>query len=320
MTNNTGWTEAYYRYHPYGEIYISSGSYSLIPIEQYTRTLLPSITNANPSSLYFNTRLFTWREYDREVSLSYHRARYYSPQLGRFLQTDPLWITDDLNLYRYVKNSPLTLVDRDGRKAKEATIALWNYWKNVTWEITQGAIQGDFIQNPNWWNTAGQIWAWLIPFYWQASDIRDVWAAWNNCVWMKECIQTLSLAWVGFIPWLWDALKVWAKWVKNADEIIEIAESVTKKYWNFECDTCAKELSETFTKNGIENTSVKIQWNPKYWLQSNLLQQNISTNWYHEGVRVWDTVYDNIHKSGIDYNGWEDDFGVWWPGWPKIIK
>lgn len=45
----------------------------------------------------------------------YYRARYYSPQLGRFLQTDPVGYKDDLDLYTYVKDDPLNNVDPDGQ-------------------------------------------------------------------------------------------------------------------------------------------------------------------------------------------------------------
>jgi uncharacterized protein RhaS with RHS repeats len=38
----------------------------------------------------------------------------YSPGLGRFLQTDPIGTTDDLNLYAYVKNNPVNLTDPMG--------------------------------------------------------------------------------------------------------------------------------------------------------------------------------------------------------------
>ncbi|MFC3053157.1 RHS repeat-associated core domain-containing protein [Kordiimonas pumila] len=33
---------------------------------------------------------YTGRRYDAETDLYYYRARYYSPKLGRFLQTDPV--------------------------------------------------------------------------------------------------------------------------------------------------------------------------------------------------------------------------------------
>jgi RHS repeat-associated protein len=55
--------------------------------------------------------MFTGRHYDSEVGLYYYRARYYSPYLGRFLQTDPIRYSAGLNLYTYCRNNPLNFVD-----------------------------------------------------------------------------------------------------------------------------------------------------------------------------------------------------------------
>jgi RHS repeat-associated protein len=47
---------------------------------------------------------------------SYYRARYYDPQAGRFLASDPILFSGgDANLYRYVWNRPLTLRDPAGQ-------------------------------------------------------------------------------------------------------------------------------------------------------------------------------------------------------------
>jgi RHS repeat-associated protein len=49
-----------------------------------------------------------------ETGLYYYRARYYSPALGRFLQTDPVGYQDDLNSYLYVHDDSLNRQDPSG--------------------------------------------------------------------------------------------------------------------------------------------------------------------------------------------------------------
>ena len=58
-----------------------------------------------------NRYMFTGREYDAETGLYYYRARYYSADIGRFLQTDPIGYLAGLNLYRYCYNNPINLID-----------------------------------------------------------------------------------------------------------------------------------------------------------------------------------------------------------------
>ena len=59
---------------------------------------------------------FTGRELDTSLGLYYYRARYYSPELGRFLQQDPIaFAGQDENLYRYVFNQPTVHTDPSGK-------------------------------------------------------------------------------------------------------------------------------------------------------------------------------------------------------------
>jgi len=55
----------------------------------------------------------------------YMHARYYSPNLGRFLSVDPIGGTvgssQSWNRYSYVLNNPLSLIDPDGRDIEVAT-------------------------------------------------------------------------------------------------------------------------------------------------------------------------------------------------------
>ena len=54
---------------------------------------------------------YTGQQYLGGLNLYYYKARFYSPALGRFLQTDPIGTADDLNLYAYVGNNPVNFSD-----------------------------------------------------------------------------------------------------------------------------------------------------------------------------------------------------------------
>ncbi len=62
----------------------------------------------------YKTIRYSGKERDA-TGLYYYGFRYYIPWLQRWLHTDPAGAVDGLNLYRMVRNNPVTLIDVDGR-------------------------------------------------------------------------------------------------------------------------------------------------------------------------------------------------------------
>ncbi len=64
-----------------------------------------------------NNLRFPGQYYDAETGLHYNYHRYYDPETGRYLRVDPIGFDGgDENLYAYVWNNPLSLIDVDGLK------------------------------------------------------------------------------------------------------------------------------------------------------------------------------------------------------------
>ncbi|MDQ3010142.1 MAG: hypothetical protein M3X11_05510, partial [Acidobacteriota bacterium] len=77
---------------------------------------------AGGSSL--NTRFtYTGRELDSATGLMYYRARYYAPEIGRFISEDPSGFQDGANLYAYVNQNPVSFTDPSGLFAANAAAA-----------------------------------------------------------------------------------------------------------------------------------------------------------------------------------------------------
>ena len=67
-----------------------------------------------------NPYQFTGEAWDAEVDLLYLRARYYQPEVGRFVTKDAwrgsVWKPGTLNDYLYVINNPVNLIDPSGNQ------------------------------------------------------------------------------------------------------------------------------------------------------------------------------------------------------------
>ncbi len=89
VTDNSGVVQTEYTYEPFGKATFTG--------------------NSNSSSYQY-----TGRENDG-TGLFYYRARYYHPELQRFISEDPVtYYGGDVNFYSYVTNNPLTYTDPVG--------------------------------------------------------------------------------------------------------------------------------------------------------------------------------------------------------------
>ncbi len=76
--------------------------------------------------------------YDQGARLYYMRARYYDPELGRFLSEDPIGISGGLNLYAYAGNDPVNKADPTGTSEQCG----WA-WFEYTYRYIEGPNKGE---------------------------------------------------------------------------------------------------------------------------------------------------------------------------------
>ena len=97
MTNVSGAVQERYGYNAFGQ----------------PRFMTPSFTTVSASSADWET-LYCCYRWDSETGLYQARYRYLHPTLGRWITRDPKEYINGLNLYMYVKNTPINFTDPYG--------------------------------------------------------------------------------------------------------------------------------------------------------------------------------------------------------------
>jgi RHS repeat-associated protein len=136
--------------------HLANSSGQLLEWYWYDLQGMPCILDANnnqrTTSAYGVRHLFTGQQWYSEIGLYDLRNRFYSPDIGRFLQPDPTGFNGDpTNLYRYCGNNPVTYGDPSGEYAVyKAAGGYWYYIVNPGYESYIGTSVG-----PHGWCAEG---------------------------------------------------------------------------------------------------------------------------------------------------------------------
>jgi RHS repeat-associated protein len=101
----------------------SDGSGAVPAGERFSYTPYGVAGSGSGSAVAFR---FVGRRLEPAVGLYDMRARVYAPALGRFLQPDPIGTDGGINLYAYVRNDPLNLIDPSGMVIDQIGSAAWS--------------------------------------------------------------------------------------------------------------------------------------------------------------------------------------------------
>lgn len=131
-----------------------------------------------------NSMMFTGREYDAESRLYYYRARYYSPDLGRFLSPDPVGYTGGgVNLYTYVSNDPVNFTDGLGLS--------WNFPGDGYVDHVKGEIQR--LRNKGRFEQANEL-ELIVKQLTEYGEFMNANPGTGNCVVTNEDFQKSEFA------------------------------------------------------------------------------------------------------------------------------
>jgi RHS repeat-associated protein len=131
------------------------------------------VNTAGPDDLTAadNPFRFSTKYYDKESGLSYYGYRYYSPELGRWMNRDPIGEKGGLNLYGFVLNDGVNKIDFHGK---------------YTLGDAKSSICNDYCKN-----ASGVFSAYCLDTCYKGLVDKEIFAEWltlekGNTSWLEE--------------------------------------------------------------------------------------------------------------------------------------
>ena len=137
---------------------------------------------------------FSSEYYDSELDLVYYNYRHYSPSLGRFLSRDPIEEQGGLNLYAFVRNSPIRKWDILGkwvatRKSYGKDRRIYEREKDDTTKLSLAKKVGLDVGSFDKWAypvggiaRSGLACKYSVPNVWIAADLLQGGGIWDRVV------------------------------------------------------------------------------------------------------------------------------------------
>jgi len=152
------------------------------------RTYTPFGLDLGSSGESTNSLAYTGREQDNEGGLYYYRARYYDPEVGRFISEDPLGFEAGINFYTYVENAPIHTRDPSGLLSEVI--------------VFEGVGSGASSQGHVAANINGTIYSWgpngmtvvTMSEYMDANNFRDGVGLTLDLTWLEETMLRFDLS------------------------------------------------------------------------------------------------------------------------------
>ena len=239
----------------------------------------------------------------------YYNARYYSPQLGRFISRDPIGIAGGINLYSYVANNPLKYTDPTGM------VGIYMDFGTAIDTIIFQPIVASYNQ------LANQVWSWFnnnkggveigVEF---TPWVGDAYSAYSAISGMSIITGEQLSPWDRMIEWI--AILPLVSWpmikggLKVGGEVLQEVKTIIKNWEDFFNNFKYSDK----TINQMNNTTDLYHWFP-IWIDELAREQGVVNTiiWTRDGLPhyiltvEWSVDINNTVRNGVfeytEFNG-----------------